>query len=112
MPFTKEFFDRFSETYKKYLNIYPSKRISVAIRSLGQDYLVGMIISHDEFTLTFSYYDEKKQVDLNKNAVMPQALPAPTLPYEFIESIEFNPAAPDTREYKVGFGKPKNSEDD
>jgi len=96
MPFNKEYFEKFSDHLSEYYRVYDCGQVTVTINTYDQEkYHVERIMGCNENLLTFTFYSKAKSRKLPSRAAErtrePEALPALTVPYEAILSVEFNP---------------------
>ncbi|HXX74412.1 MAG TPA: hypothetical protein VEI50_04740 [Nitrospiraceae bacterium] len=104
MPFGKMFFESLSERINKYFKIFRCGTVTVTLKAYGKEYNLYRTLSVDQDTITFIYYDKNKSEKiLGEKPPFDTAFPALTLPYEVIESVEFNPKQPRARATAMGF---------
>ena len=103
MPFDKTFFDNLGNLLRAYLKTYPCGAVTVTLKAYGTEYHLNELIQVDQRVITFSHYDENKSASLPEWKERPTAWPALTIPYEVIESVEFNPSVPGKGANAAGF---------
>ena len=93
--FTKAFFEELQELRREYFQIYPCGVIILTIKAYGVEYNVTRFIKSGDTVITFAFYDQRKSTELVPSARnisgQSKAWPAVSIPYEAIESVEFNP---------------------
>jgi hypothetical protein len=104
--FTKAFFDELHELRSEYFRTYPCGVFTLTIKAFGQEYNVVRLIKKGDSVLTFAFYDQRKSTELVPAAKevsrQSKAWPAISIPYEAIESVEFNPGKA-REDPKIGF---------
>ena len=94
MAFSKAYFEKIGELIRDYSSVYPCM-VTLTIRVHGQDYNVVRVLKCDDELLPFAFYCDQKSAQLPEKIIEktgePRAWPALTIPYEAIESVEFNP---------------------
>lgn len=103
MPLTKSFFDNIFSLRDMYLKQFPCVGVTVTVTAHGHEYNLERILASDDERITFCHYEKKKSKKLTAWKGTPTAWPALTLPYEAIESVEFNPSMPGNHIMVEGF---------
>ncbi len=93
MPFQQEYFENFQDKINEYKKIFQLEFITVELRVYGKSYKLYQLLRHDNNTITFVYHDESRTKSLDGKMDKPIPLPAITVPYESIESVEFDPSS-------------------
>jgi hypothetical protein len=104
--FKRAFFDSFDELRDHYLRTSGCQTFTLTIRAFGQEFDVEKFVRMDEYVITFTFYDNRKSLEFTPTAQERTgaitAWPAVSVPFEAIESVEFNPGKA-KGDPKVGF---------
>jgi hypothetical protein len=102
--FDKAYFDDFQSRLEKYFRRYPSaERVAILLSTGDEEYLLVEIIDYDERFVTFLYWPRDNS-DLPKRwEDIQYPLPAVTVTYPDIRSIEYSPSIVKGRE--IGFSR-------
>jgi hypothetical protein len=91
MPFNKTYFEHLPRLFTTYRKEYGITAATLIVKAYGKEYTVVNILEIGASLLSFIYYDDEKSCKTSPTAALPDAWPALTIPYEVIESVEFNP---------------------
>ncbi len=91
MPFRKTYFEKLNDLLRVYFKAVPCGAVSVTVKAYGKEFHLNKVLEVGQELITFAYYDEEKSTKLAEGKGEAMAWPALTLPYEVIESVEFDP---------------------